>query len=413
MRIALLLALLAFPQEDVESLLRQLGDESIEVRERAAGALLKMGEKARPALEKTATSDSAIVRTQVASILKALDRIRLTRVSATLVSVTGEMTLKQAIASIQEQGGRPVACESWPEGKFKIDLKGTPYWKALEEACRASGKRSLVCDVSGPKLVGDRFEAIPAANSGSFRIQLAGVAERRTMNLDSGEEDKSFVVRLALAYENSTPPVRIYITLESAMDDLGNELLEEFRKHIVIAPKYEQLVMAKDKPPSALALELKSSVAPKPEATRIARLTGTVTAYVAASDETISVPISDGWEPVLEILEDGVVEPVVGRTQFRFARSAPGEVRCDVSFKSFDNRLVCAFGDLWTVRGEGDKTATGWSSTVAENGPGDCRLSLEFKDAGSVGKVQALEVSIPRRLIRKEIPFELKDIRIR
>ncbi|HKS16587.1 MAG TPA: HEAT repeat domain-containing protein [Planctomycetota bacterium] len=413
MRIALLLALFAFPQEDVESLLRQLGDESIEVRERAAGALLKMGEKTRPALEKSAKSESAIVRTHVASILKALDRIRRTRVSATLVSVSGEMTLKEAIASIQEQGGRPVACDSWPEGKFKIDLKGVPYWKAIEEACRASGKRSLVCDVTGPKLVGDRFEAIPSVNSGSFRLQLAGVAERRTMNLDNGAEDKSFVVRLALGYENSTPPVRIYIALDSAMDDLGNELAAEFKKHIIFAPRYEQISSPKNKPPSALALELKSSVAPKPEAQRIARLAGTVTAYVAASDENISVPISDGWEPALEILEDGVADPVVGTAQFRFARRAGTDLRCDVNFKSFDNRLLCTLSDLWTVRGEGDKTATGWSSAVAENGPGDCRLSLEFKDAGSVGKVLAVEVPIPRRLIRKEIPFELKDIRIR
>lgn len=414
----LLLALFALPQEDVDALIRQLDDESIEVRERANTALLKMGEKARAALEKAAASGTPELKARVGSILKSLDKARELRGLVTpplKVSLSGEMTLKEAVESLEKQGGLKTECASWPDGKFRIKLKEVEYWKALEEICRASGKRSLSCEAAGPKLVGDRFTEIPAVTQGIFRLQSKGIAERRTMNLDTGKEEKSFHIFLALAYENPKPPVRFYVTLDSVKDDLGNELVEGFRPNLRFVPKYEQITTPAGKPLFALALELRSVEIPKPEARRIASLSGRVTAYFKGSEESFKMPLGDPgeWKNVFEILDEGQGEPIVGTARYYPGTRTADESTIRLHFKSLDSRLVCDFGDLWILRDRADKTVSGGAGAVSDKDPTAPELHLTFRNLAPGGDWQFLEVALPRRMIRKEIPFDLKDIRIR
>ena len=76
MRFALLFGLLLLPQEDIDALIKQLADESIEVRERAVANLAKLGEKARAKLEAAAAAGTPEVKARAASILAGLDRDR-------------------------------------------------------------------------------------------------------------------------------------------------------------------------------------------------------------------------------------------------------------------------------------------------------------------------------------------------
>jgi len=419
MKVALMLALLVVPQEDVESLIRNLSDESIEVRERAAGAILKLGEKAREALARAAASGTPEMKERVGSILKSLDRAKELRawvIPATLVSLSGEMTLREAVESLQKQGGLKTECASWPEGKFRIDIKDVPFWKALEEVCRASGKRSLACEGPGPRLVGDRHEAIPSVVAGIFRLQAAGASERRAFNFDTGAEEKSLTISLMLGYENPKRPIRMYLSLDSVKDDQGNELAAGFQPHLTFAPKYEQITTPADKPLFALALELKSPEVPKPEVSRIARLSGTITVYFAASDEMLRLPKAEGedeWTPVLEVLDETKTEPIIGLGSSGLVLPRGDELHCRVKFKSFDSRLVCLLGDIWNLRDGSDKLFPGSADVVNSNDPTAPELTLVFRGAEPAGGIRSIEVGIPRRLIRKDIHFELKDIRIR
>jgi len=419
MKVALLLGLLVLPQEDVEALIRQLGDESIEVRERATGAILKLGEKARDALERAAASGTPELKARASSILKSLNRVRELRawvIPPTQVTLSGEMTLREAAESIEKQGGLKSECASWPEGKFRIELKDVPFWKALEEICRASGRRALMCDATGPKLVGDRHEEIPSTVAGIFRLQSAGVAERRTINFDTGADEKTLTIFLKLGYENPKRPFRVYVSLDSLKDDQGNELVGGFRQHLTFAPKYEQTTTPAEKPLFALALELKSSEIPKPETAKIVRLSGSITVYFGASEETMRMPKQEGaaeWAPVLEVLDDTQVEPIIGLGNSGLVTPRGGELQCRVKFKSFDHRLVCLFGDIWNLRDGSDKLFPGSAGVVSSLDPQAPELTLFFQNAEPTGGIRSIEVGIPRRLIRKDIHFELKDIRIR
>lgn len=403
-----LFTLLQDPVGDVESLIRQLGDESIEVRERATGAILKMGEKARGTLERASASGSPEIKARIVSILKSLDRARELRgllAPPLLVSVSGEMTLREAVESLEKQGGLKTECASWPEGKVRLDIKDLPFWKALEEICRASGKRTLLCDAVGPNLVGDRHVEIPSVVSGSFRVHVNGVTE-----------EKMFSIFLRLGYENPKRPVRVFVSLDSVKDDLGNELVEGFRKNLIFAPKYEQITTPAQKPLFALALELKSPEIPKPEAAKIVRLSGNITAFFGDSEENIRITSPEAvgeWVPILEVLAEDNAKPVVGSAKLFPSRPRGDEIMWRVMFKSFDSRLVCILGDLWSLRDKSDKVFTGYPDGVKSSAPSASELTLAFQNAATADEMRSLEVGIPKRLIRKEIPFELKDIRIR
>jgi hypothetical protein len=325
------------------------------------------------------------------------------------------MTLKEAVESLEKQGGLKTECAPWPDGKFRIELKEIEYWKALDEVCRASGNRSLSCEAGGPRLVGDRYTEIPAVTHGIFRLQSKGIAERRTMNLDTGKEEKSFHIFLSLAYENPKPPVRFYVTLDSVKDDLGNELVEGFRANLRFAPKYGQITMPAGKPLFALAVELRSAEVPKPEARRIASLSGRVTAYFRGSEESFKFPLGDPgeWKNVFEILDEGRGEPIVGSARYYPGTRTADESNIRLHFKSLDSRLVCDFGDLWILRDGADKTVTGGAGAVSDRDPTGPELQLTFRNVAPGGDWQSLEVALPRRMIRREIPFDLKDIRIR
>ena len=419
----LLLLVLLLPQEDVEALVRKLGDEGIEAREQARVALLKAGEKARAVLERIAGSDltaSLEIKTEASALLKTLNRVRELRawvIPPTRVSLSGEMTLREAAEAFEKQGGPKIACASWPDGKFRVDLKDALFWKAMEEICRSSGTRSLLCDAAGPMLAGDRYVQIPSSVDGMLRLQLNGAGERRTVNLDSGGEEKLFVISLALGYENPKAPYRFYVNLDTVQDDQGNELVGGFRPNLRMAPKYEQLFGPRGDALSSLIVDLKSSAIPKPEVARISRLSGAITAYFRASKEDLQIPIQEALReatPVLEVIEESDAKPVIGTVQYYPGGRESGEQRCRLSFKSLDSRLVCEFGDLWKLRDSADKTITGYAGAISDRDSMSPELHLSFQKADLLtADAQFVEVGIPRRLIKKEIRFDLKDIRIK
>lgn len=414
----LVLYLVGVPQQGLEDLIRNLGDDSIEVRERATGALLKLGEKARAALERAAETGPDEVKAGAASILKSLNRVRefrLWMIPPTRTTLSGDMTLRQAVESLEEQGGLKTACAEWPEGTFRIEVKDVPFWKALEEVCRASGKRSLVCEAAGPRLIGDRHVEVPSAVDGIFRIHCNGATERRAVNLDTGVEEKSFVISLQLGFENPKAPFRFYVALDSVKDDLGNEMAVGFLPFLRMAQKYEQLFGA-DKPLQALTLELKTLQTPKPEVARIASLSGSITVFFRASEETIRIPLPAAMEehvPVLECFEDSEAKPAIGTATVSPGSRVGDEISSRLKFKSVDSRLLCEFGDPWTLRDAADKTVSGYPGMVASNDPQAPELHISFQNAGKMGEIKSLEVGVPNRLIKKEIRFVLKDIRIK
>ena len=73
LRRAALLALVLFPQDSVDDLIRQLGSDEFDAREKASDELLRIGAPALPALRKAAESGDAEVRYRIKLILPRIE----------------------------------------------------------------------------------------------------------------------------------------------------------------------------------------------------------------------------------------------------------------------------------------------------------------------------------------------------
>jgi hypothetical protein len=418
MKLAFAFLLLLVPQEDVDALIRQLSDESIEVRTKATAALRALGERARTKLEQAASSGDTEVKTRASSILAFLDLERKERAwfpTPMRITLSGDMTLKEAVDAVEKQGGRKVACPSWPEGKVKIDLKDVPYWKAMEEIAKA-GSRTLLCDKTGPTLAGTRHVAVPSVIDGTLRLHVARIADRRAVDFDKGGEDNSFSIFLSLGWEMARAPARLYVTVDEVQDDLGNDLTGWIRPHLRFTG-HDVILASPENPVHASLLDLRGGVSFRPEAKRLVRIAGTITAFFRASEENLVVPMpkmTDEWHPAIEVRDAGGGATKAGESCVWVVKREGGDLTCLVKFREFDSRLVCTFGDLWKVKGEGGSEATGSSNASSDRNPWAPELWLSFRGAaGTVTAVQSLEINLPRRMIRKEIPFEFKDVPIR
>src|SRR4026208_69441 len=75
-----LLGLLLIQDPDVDALLKQLEDESIEVREKAAVTLVDLGDKAEARLKKEIASAQGEIKAKLEEIVRAIDKQRRLRV---------------------------------------------------------------------------------------------------------------------------------------------------------------------------------------------------------------------------------------------------------------------------------------------------------------------------------------------
>src|SRR5688572_3783661 len=151
-------------QEAPEALIRKLAVGSIEERERATERLILLGEAARADLAKALASNDAALAARAEQILKAIDvrkEMQSYRNAPARVTLSGDRTLEEAAAELAKMSGRPVTCDSWPTGTFRIELKETPFWEALEAICAASGLRTPEITREGVKLTGTRYVPKP------------------------------------------------------------------------------------------------------------------------------------------------------------------------------------------------------------------------------------------------------------
>ena len=223
----LLLAL----QEGVDDLVRQLTDDLVEVRIKAEQKLVKMGEPARAALAKAAASGNPELMVRATQLLKTLDlhkELRTWLAPSARITLSGEKTLEEAVREIERQSSQKVQCHSWPEGKFKVDLKDAPYWEALESVCAASGARTLYATEAGPVLGGTSYVKVPTAVSGSFCLRFDSLRESRRFGILHGHESRMLALILHLGWERSVAPAKTYLALEEAKDDLGTDYLGGF-----------------------------------------------------------------------------------------------------------------------------------------------------------------------------------------
>ena len=421
MRIAsiLLLAALALPQESVESLIKQLGAERVEDRKRAEAALVELGESAREAVKRAeAAATDPETKSRLALVLTALDLARDQKKWSTApakVSLSGEMTLEEGIRSVEKQVGLKIACDLWPDGKLKVELKDVSTWEAVEALCKASGKRTLSCDAAGPRLVGDRDAAIPSATAGDYIVQYGGSVEELTNWPPGGPVERKLTFLVHVAWKPGRTPWRAQVRFLSVVDDLGDKHTNGFQQQSKFKLTYSSDTGTLGESSRRMTLEPSSMVEFDPKAARIPSLRGKVLLHLRGSDRTFEIPLTgaaEEWRANLEIVNeetgDAAAMPAIVRDLNRLGDS----VSCRVEFTSVEARLgwdLTAGWFLW------DKSGRRYDADLGGRGMSDKSASfdLKFRGVPKDAALRNIEVGLPRRLILKEIPFDFKDVRIK
>lgn len=197
--VALLLAL-----QDADGLVGQLGDEEIEVRERAAQSLVEMGAKARPALEKAAKGGDAEVAGRARSILGEIALAENRRkVFGPVGKVTlgeGDHSLEQIAAAVKEQTEVALAMpKEMAAERVRIGARGDPLWPFLDRLCRAHGGLRLRQDQPEEAIGLEKGTsgASPLHYSGSFRVWIERLRLERRDPFEGGWNRGSFVMDIA------------------------------------------------------------------------------------------------------------------------------------------------------------------------------------------------------------------------
>ena len=405
---AALLALLLV-QETPEGLIRVLTAGDLAARRRAIEGLIRIGEPARPALEKARQSDDAELRIRVSEILKTLDLRKELQVflgAPRTVDLIGEMTLKEAAAALEKASGHTIEADAWPDERFKLELRDLPYWDAVEAVCAASGKRTPRLTEKGIKLGGSRYVGKPHLEVGGMTVRIDAVERGRTFKLGARTESKLLAFTLALGWERSCTPVWAYWDVDSALDDQGVDHKEAIYRFAQSGS--DGILHSADdpQPRNTMTYYLVTESPPTDKSKVMVELKGKLVVWLKASSDWVSFNIPEPSEDDAPDLTERVevfgldFRPKPGVT---ITMSEGGWYRFDgVDIRIVERYSTLAFG----IDKEGRRY------------PGGGWIEHDKKDVISIGcrgvpddtRIERMTLRIPKRVIQVEIPFAFKDI---
>ncbi|HZL72926.1 MAG TPA: hypothetical protein VFC86_10725 [Planctomycetota bacterium] len=414
-----LILVLAPPQEGVDELIRQLTNEEVEVRIQAEQKLVKLGEPARAALVKAAASGTPELMIRATAILKTLDfhqELRAWLAPSARITLSGEKTLEEAVREIERQSSQKVTCHSWPEGKFRVDLKNVPYWEALESVCAASGARTLHATEAGPVLGGATYVKVPSSVSGSFCLRFDSLRESRRFDPRTAHESRSLALHLHLGWERSIAPAKTYLALEEIKDDVGTEYLAAFREYESRSSS-GGAYFVKEAPPVYMKVLAKGSFATLPEKAATMSIKGAALVWIRASPDDLEIPIPAPGEVIeerIKICDTKLEEVGSPRLTLSEASRKGTTVGFDLTISGMDLRMMQDTWQLWHLKDRAGQKYVGGPRRVSRQNPGHpsqaVTYSFEFSSIPASAELSGFVIRIPKRVVALEIPFALKDI---
>ena len=409
MRIVAACLVLLLPQDSPRDLVLKLKDEDAAIREDATKELIRLGEPARPAIERVLPSADPEFRERLTRVLKALDMKK--KVSAFIgspvrVSLSGELTLKEAAQVLEKAAGHAVVADEWPDEKFKLDLRDTPYWDAVEEVCAASGKRTPLLTDEGIKLEGTRYVRRPRTGFGGITVRIESVERYRQIGFDDRVEGRMLAFSLVIGWERSCRPVWSYWDLESAADDQGVDHKEAIDK---FEGKGSDGVPDSGEDPAPVfstRYYLVTESPPDERARTLRELKGRFVIWLKASEERVTFNVP---EPTENEMPD-ITESVHVFDSDRMPRHRVDITRHDGSlfrFEGVDFRMVKHYAYLaYGTDSQGRRyPGSGFIEPDQKN-----VISFGFPGAPEGYRIESETFRIPRRVVQIEIPFAFRDI---
>jgi len=271
--IAMLLAGLAPAQEDrrLKDLLQKLEDESIAVRSSAASGLATYGKSAIPLLRRAASESGSETRDRLAEVIRKIEeRERLSALlpPASLITLDARnKPLREVFQRVARQSRTPIDLTDVPEDALvTVALDRVPFWRAVEEICRASGKVMATTESGHLGFSAEPYMALPGKTTEQFRATLQRIELSSNGTFGQPDRFESFNAVFHLCWEKGVRPWRVSGRILGLVDETGVDL-------IALAGDTETPVQTSPAPDSVhREFQLTYPRGPGPQAVRIGRL---------------------------------------------------------------------------------------------------------------------------------------------
>jgi hypothetical protein len=404
------LLILGIPQEDPAEWVRKLGDDLIEVRDQAVEKLLRLGEAARESVTKAAASGDPEIRARAEAILKTLDVYRDLRgflAPPTRITLSGEMTLEEAARDIERQSGQKISGAPWPQGKFKVDLKEVPFWKALDSVCAASGARKPSITSTAIRLEGDRYSPGFSSLEGPFCLRLSNAERSREIRFQGRSEERALSFSIQLGWERSIVPLRSYLDVKVAEDDRGFNLIPGFLEAENRVSAGGAFSAEEPKPVYCDQYHLQTKSPPDDKAKVLRTLSGFVVLWVrgAPGDVELAIPAGDEeTKETIRVLDSKLQPGKEVKVTLSQARKSGTTYSATLGFEGVDPRMLKWNTQLYYAVDQKGRKYPAYAH------PYGGKNTLQFSGLPEDAVFSKVVIRLPKRVVHLEIPFTLKDI---
>lgn len=230
----LLLALLLIPQDDgrIAEWIRDLGDDAIDVRERALAELVRAGRRAEKALREAMKGSNDEVRGRAAQVLAEIEKgeqVRRFEAGPSRITLKRkDAPLREVLDEIQKQTPTRIASTFAPEqARVTVAFDRMPLFEAIDSLCRAAGTMGWAVDCRRDDSVTltvseGKFADAPRLVRDQYAVRLEGMQLTTTYDLQGGETSKTRL-EFRWGWEKGTRPQRAILRVEELVDDLGTD----------------------------------------------------------------------------------------------------------------------------------------------------------------------------------------------
>ncbi len=270
-------------EQEVLRLVRLLDDRELAQREAAEKELVGLGPAALAHLPQANNKMPAEIRQRLARVRTALEsRAAETNLAGTTVTLSGEMSLNEALQAVQKQTGNALSGYEGRTATVQTDFKDSPFWPALDRLLDQAnlnvdpygGQPNTLVLVARPEDQPSRLTR--AAYDGAFRVEPLRLFALRDFK---NPEADAMRVALSVSWEPRLAPVTIYQALDAfqAEDEQGQV--------IAVGPGPQRLEFTVRPGMSGIEYELPLAL-PARSVTQIAKLTGKLSAVIPGRMES-------------------------------------------------------------------------------------------------------------------------------
>ena len=229
--------------DDVTAWQKQLEAASFEDRDKAEAEIIKIGSAALDHIADPSEDFEEDLNERLIRIRKKLEKVAIQEaISPSKITLSGEMSLKQAFAGVKKQSGNVIALAegydpAFLNKKITLDLKEASFWTAFAEIQSRGGLSSdaygsvpgqaTVIPNAGvdPAMVDKAVTAVPPPldESGIFRLRVSGVSSAKNLLRPGVDYTR---VDLEIQWEPRLTPISIDMPMSKLklFDENGKEL---------------------------------------------------------------------------------------------------------------------------------------------------------------------------------------------